>query len=318
MSLETLPTTLLEAVEYFKNEDVAHDFVVGLRWSDGVKCPTCGSEELYYLSTRKLWKCKNKACADFGKQFSVKKGTIFEDSPIKLGKWLPAIWMIANNKNGKSSYELARDLGVTQKTAWFMLHRIRLAMQTGTFEKLSGEVEADETFVGGLGKNMHKEQRAKKIKGRGAAGKAVVMGLLERKGEVRAKVVPDTTKGTLHNEVRKHVEAGSSLFTDSFPAYEGLSKDYLHEMVDHAVAYANGKVHTNGIENFWSLLKRSVKGTYVSVDPQHLTRYVDEQAFRFNSRKGKDCERFKEVLGGVEGRRLTYEELTGERIERGG
>ena len=290
MSLETLPTTLLEAISYFADKEVAHDFVVSLRWPEGVKCPTCGGDDLTYISTRKLWKCKNKECERHGKQFSAKTGTIFEDSPLSFSKWLPAIWMIANNKNGKSSYELSRDLGVTQKTAWFMNHRIRLAMQTGSFEMLSGEVEADETFVGGVAKNMHKDVREAKIKGRGASGKAVVMGMLERRGEVKAKVIPDTTKGTLHNEVKKNVQKGAKLFTDSFPAYQGLSDDYLHEMVDHAVEYVNGQVHTNGIENFWSLLKRSIKGTYVSVDPEHLTRYVDEQAFRFNGRKGKDAE----------------------------
>lgn len=184
--------------------------------------------------------------------------------------------------------------------------------------KSCGEVEADETYVGGLAKNMREHKREAKIKGRGASGKAVVMGLLERKGEVRAKVIPDTTKQTLHSEVKKHVETGSQLFTDSFPAYEGLSGDYLHEMVDHAVAYVNGKVHTNGVENFWTLLKRSVKGTCVSVEPEHLTRYVDEQAFRFNNRKGKDHERFQEALGGAKDRRLTYKELVGEKVKRGG
>lgn len=317
MDKNALPKTLLQAVEYFKDEDVAQEFVKVLRWPDGVFCPSCGSKELSYIETRKLWKCKNKECGKYNKQFSVKKGTIFEDSPISLSKWLPAIWMIANNKNGKSSYELARDLGVTQKTAWFMLHRIRLAMQTGSFEKLSGHVEADETFVGGKAANMHKEQREAKIKGRGASGKAIVMGILEREGEVKATVIPDTTKETLHNEVRKNVEKGTKLFTDSFPAYEGLSEDYFHEMIDHAVSYGEGIVHTNGIENFWTLLKRSIKGTYVSVEEEHLTRYVDEQAFRFNNRQGKDPDRFDEALKGVEGRRLTYKALIGDGSKRG-
>ena len=318
MNEGTLPTTLLEAIDYFKNEDIAHDFVVGLRWPDGVHCPACGSSDLYYISTRKVWICKDKTCPEHGKRFSVKKGTIFEDSPIKLGKWLPAIWMIANNKNGKSSYELSRDLGVTQKTAWFMLHRIRLAMQTGTFEKLSGTVEADETFIGGAAKNMHKDKREEKIKGRDASGKAIVMGLLERKGEVRAGVIPNTTRKTLDEQVHKHVESGLQVYTDSFPAYEGLKDAYIHEMVDHAVEYANGQVHTNGIETFWSLLKRSVKGTYVSVEPEHLTRYVDEQAFRFNNRKGKDVDQFQKAVGGVSGRKVTYKELTEEKTGRGG
>ena len=281
------PTTLIEAIRYFSDEEVAHNYVVALRWADGVECPKCGSKEVSYISTRKRWKCKDKECINAKKQFSVKTGTIFEDSPLSFSKWLPAIWMIANNKNGKSSYELARDLGVTQKTAWFMLHRIRVAMTTGSFEKLSNEVEADETFVGGAAKNMHKDVREKKIKGRGASGKTVVMGMLERKGDVKAKVIPDTTKGTLQGEVRANVEKGAKLFTDAFPAYEGLDEDYLHQMIDHAIAYVNGAVYTNGIENFWTLLKRSLKGTYVSVDPEHLTRYVDEQAFRFNGRKGQ-------------------------------
>jgi len=313
-----LPNTLLEAVEYFGDEEAAHNHAVQMRWPDGVVCPVCGRKELSYISTRRLWKCKNKDCAQYNKQFSVKRGTIFEDSPIAMSKWLSAIWMIANNKNGKSSYELARDLGVTQKTAWFMLYRIRKAMQKGTFEKLSGIVEADETFIGGAAKNMHKDKREAKIKGRGPSGKAVVMGLLERKGEVRAGVIPNTTRKTLHEKVHRHVESGSQVYTDSFPAYQGLHSDFIHEMVDHAVAYANGQVHTNGIENFWSLLKRSVKGTYVSVDAQHLTRYVDEQAFRFNTRKEKDLTRFKEVLSSTTGRRLTYKQLIGDLPKRGG
>ena len=199
-----------------------------------------------------------------------------------------------------------------------MLHRIRTAMTTGSFEKLANEVEADETFVGGLSKNMHKDKREAKIKGRGASGKTVVMGILERQGDVKAKVIPDTTKETLHGEVLANVEKGAKLFTDSFPAYEGLGEEYLHQMIDHAIAYANGAVHTNGIENFWVLLKRSIKGTYVSVDPEHLTRYVDEQAFRFNERGGEDVNRFVEVLDGVEGRRLTYKALIGEGGKRGG
>ena len=312
------PTTLIEAIRYFSDEEVAHNYVVALRWADGVECPKCGSKEVSYISTRKRWKCKDKECINAKKQFSVKTGTIFEDSPLSFSKWLPAIWMIANNKNGKSSYELARDLGVTQKTAWFMLHRIRVAMTTGSFEKLSNEVEADETFVGGAAKNMHKDVREKKIKGRGASGKTVVMGMLERKGDVKAKVIPDTTKGTLQGEVRANVEKGAKLFTDAFPAYEGLDEDYLHQMIDHAIAYVNGAVYTNGIENFWTLLKRSLKGTYVSVDPEHLTRYVDEQAFRFNGRKGKDLDRFVKALSGAEGRQLTYKALIGEGGKRGG
>ncbi len=205
------PKTLLEAVRYFSDLDMATEFVASLRWPDGPVCPKCGlvDKKHYYLKTRRVWKCRS--CK---KQFSVKVGTIFEDSPLGLDKWLPAVWLIANCKNGISSYELAKDLGIQQKSAWFMLHRIRLAMQTGTFEKLEGQVEADETFIGGKAKNMHKDKR-KKIAGRGSSGKVAVMGLLERHGKVKTKVVPDTTSHTLQVEIRENVEPGSQVYTDA-------------------------------------------------------------------------------------------------------
>jgi len=251
-SARQAPTTLLEAVRYFADEDVCLAFVANLRWPDGVKCPRCDSERHSFLSTRRIWKC-----LDCRKQFSVKVGTIFEGSPLSLDKWLPALWMIANCKNGISSYELARALGVTQKTAWFMLHRIRLAMQTETFGKIGGEVEVDETFIGGRARFMHQNKRREKIKGTGPMGKAAVMGLLERHGEdghstVRAKVVPNTRKKTLGPHVREHVEPGAAVFTDALPSYNDLSADYVHQVIDHAESYAEGRVHTNGMENFWS------------------------------------------------------------------
>ena len=302
------PKTLLEAIRYFSDLDVANEFVANLRWPDGPVCPRCGlvDPKHYYLKTRRVWKCRS--CQ---KQFSVKVGTIFEDSPLGLDKWLPAVWLIANCKNGISSYELAKDLGVQQKSAWFMLHRIRLAMQTGTFEKLSGQVEADETYIGGKARNMHPSKRKEKIQGRGTSGKVAVMGLLERHGEVRTKVVPDTKSRTLQVEVRENVEPGSEVHTDALKSYRGLDPEYIHNVVDHAEKYVDGHVHTNGLENFWSLLKRGIKGTYVSVEPYHLFRYLDEQAFRFNERGGEDKDRFAKTLGAVSGRRLTYDELTG-------
>lgn len=302
------PETIIEAIRHFSDLSVATEFAASLRWPDGPVCPACGlvDEKHYYLKTRRVWKCRS--CK---KQFSVKRGTIFEDSPIGLDKWLPAVWLIANCKNGISSYELARDLGVTQKTAWFMLHRIRLAMQTGTFEKLDGQVEADETFIGGKARNMHKSKREEKISGRGASGKVAVLGLLERHGKVRTKVVPNTKWRTLQVEVRENVESGSEVHTDALRSYKGLDPEYVHKVVDHAERYVDGHVHTNGIENFWSLLKRGIKGTYVSVEPYHLFRYLDEQAFRFNEREVEDRDRFAKTLGSVAGRRLTYGELTG-------
>ena len=302
------PKTLQEAIKYFSDKETCTTFMAQLRWPDGVTCPLCESKAVSYLSTRFMWKCK--ACK---KQFSVKVGTVMEDSPIGLDKWLAAMWLISNAKNGISSCEIHRALGVTQKTAWFLLHRIRLAMQNGTLEKFSGQVEVDETYIGGLARNMHRDKRDKKIHGTGGSGsgKVAVMGLLERKGNVRAKVIADATQATLHGEVRQHVEQGADLFTDGWKSYSGLHADYIHQVIDHAEKYVDGQIHTNGIENFWSLLKRGIKGTYVSVEPFHLFRYLDEQTFRFNTRKGKDADRFLQTAKQVAGKRLTYEELTG-------
>ena len=302
------PKTLLEAVRYFSDPEAAIQHVAATRWPDGPVCPKCGvlDPKHYYLKSRRVWKCR--ACR---KQFSVKVGTIFEDSPIGLDKWLPAMWIIANAKNGVSSYEIHRAIGVTQKTAWFMMHRIRLAMQSGSLEKLSGHVEADETYIGGKARNMHKSKREQKITGRGSSGKVAVMGLLERHGKVKTKIVPDTTSRTLQVEIRENVQPGSEVHTDALRSYRGLDPEYVHNVVDHAERYVDGHVHTNGLENFWSLLKRGIKGTYVSVEPYHLFRYLDEQAFRFNEREYEDGDRFQKALGTVGGRRLTYDELTG-------
>lgn len=311
MKTETkTPQTLTEAIRYFSDPDVCLQTVVNLRWANGVVCPHCGSKEQhYFIKTRRIWRCKS--CA---KQFSVKVGTIFEDSALGLDKWLVAIWLIANAKNGISSYEVARALGITQKSAWHMMHRIRLAMQTGSFKKQSGEVEVDETYIGGKARNMHKG--ARKAAGRGANGKTAVMGLLERHSEtghstVRTEVVAETSKATLQGKVKEHVETGSDVYTDAHPSYVGLSPDFAHQVIDHAEAYVNGRVHTNGLENFWSLTKRCVKGTYVSIAPFHTFRYLDEEAFRFNNRKVNDSDRFVKVMQMVAGKRLTYRRLAG-------
>lgn len=307
------PLTLVDAIRHFADPDVTLATMVSLRWPEGACCPTCGAKDVRFIKTRRMWECK---AIHSRRQFTAKVGTIFEDSPLSLDKWFVAIWMIANCKNGVSSYEIHRAIGVTQKTAWFMLHRIRLAMQAGTLLKAEGTVEADETFVGGLAKNMHKAKREQKITGTGGAGKAIVMGILERgtdgKGsKVRARVVQSTQKAVLHAEVRRHVEPGSALYTDAHNGYRGLSVDYKHEIVDHAVEYVRDNVHTNGMENFWSLLKRGLKGTYISVEPYHLFRDIDEQVFRFNERKLSDFGRFTSVLSWVSGLRLTYKELIG-------
>lgn len=306
------PQTLHDAIRYFADEDRALQFMAAIRWPDGVvKCPTCGSTEVSFLATRRLWKCKTKHAKQ---QFSVKVGTVLEDSPIKLDKWLSAFWLIANAKNGISSYELHRSIGVTQKSAWFMLHRIRLSMQDGSIEQMKGRVEADETFIGGRARFMHKEKRIKKM--RGPIGKVAVMGLLERNttekaSRVRLKIVGTTRKHELQAQVRSHVEKGAELITDANPSYDGLTEEYVRNVIDHAECYAKGHVHTNGMENFWSLLKRGLKGTYVSVEPFHLFRYLDEQAFRFNERKDNDAGRFVKAVSGVIGKGLRYAKLIG-------
>lgn len=300
------PKTLFEAIRFFSDEDTAILFVAEIRWPDGVICPTCGRRDVSYLAKQRRWQCKSNHAH---RQFSVKVGTIFEDSPIPLGKWMIALWMEANSKNAISSYEVGRALGVTQKTAWFMLHRIRLALQNGSFTKLTGEVEVDETFIGGKARNMHTGKRT--AKGRGAVGKAVVMGLLQRHGEVRTKVVENTRRKTLQPHVRANVEKGSHVYSDALPSYEGLEDEYVHEAVDHAECYVKGRVHTNGLENFWSLFKRCIHGTHVSIEPFHLFRYLDSETFRFNNRKVNDGRRFVLGVGGISGKRLTYAELTG-------
>jgi transposase-like protein len=305
---ESRPKSLIEAIRYFSDLDVCTEFVAKLRWPHGPICPRCGCVEYSYLTTRRLWKCKG--CK---KQYSIKLGTIFEDSALGLDKWLPAIWLIANSKNGISSHELARSLDITQKSAWFMLHRIRLAMQTGSFDKLDGTVEVDETFIGGKARNMHKDVRKKKITGTGGKDKTAVAGVLQRGGEVRATVIPDRKKKTLQATVKAHVAPGASVYTDTLSSYSGLSAEFDHETVDHAECYVDGRVHTNGIENFWSLLKRSLHGTYISVEPYHLFRYLDERMLAYNLRGLSDYGRFEAVLSAVSGRRLTYSELTGAR-----
>lgn len=300
------PTNLLEAIQYFADLDVATEFVAKLRWPQGPVCPRCGCMDYSYLSTRRIWKCKG--CK---KQYSVKVGTIFEDSPLGFDKWLPAIWLIANSKNGVSSHELARSLGITQKSAWFMLHRIRLAMQTGSFDKLDGEIEVDEAYIGGRAANMHKDVRKEKITGRGGHNKTIVMGMRQRDGETRAKIIPDTRGATFKGEIQREVEPGSSVYTDTHGAYRGLDGlGYDHATVDHMESYVNGRAHTNGLENFWALLRRGLTGTYVSVDPSHLFRYLDERLFSYNQRGLTDLGRFSAVLAQAANRRLTYAELT--------
>jgi transposase-like protein len=310
--MEPVLTTLQDAIIHFSDPNNCREYVVARRWPNGVICPRCGSEGVTFLEKYNRWQCGTR---HDGRQFTAKTGTIFEDSPLGLDKWLAAMWQVVNCKNGVSSYEVHRAIGVTQKTAWFMDHRIRHALGVGTINKMSGQIEADETYIGGKARNMHRAKRAAKITGTGGKDKTAVMGILERGGKVRTKVVDNTKKKTLQSEIREHVLAGSALFTDALKSYEGLS-EFQHEVIDHAVEYVRGEVHTNGLENFWSLLKRSLGGTYVSVEPFHLFRYLDEQAFRYNNRKDmNDGERFDLAVRQIVGKRLTWNQLTGKQSD---
>jgi transposase-like protein len=308
------PRTLQEAILYFADADNCLNYLAARRWPNGVVCPTCGRTDVAFVPARRVWQCKTRHPKA---QFSIKVGTIFEDSPISLDKWLLAMWMVANCKNGVSSYEISRATGISQKSTWFMLQRIRLALQDrNSGGKLSGEVEVDETFIGGKARNMHKHVKARRITGPGDKDKTAVMGILERGGKVRTAVVPNRKKHALQSEIRKNVEPGSAVYTDFLLSYDGLEADFYHRAIDHAIEYVRGNVHTNGLENFWSLLKRTVGGTYVSVEPFHLFRYVDEQAFRFNTRKDmNDGERFDLAVRQIVGKRLTWDEVTGKGAE---
>ncbi|MEI6165465.1 MAG: IS1595 family transposase [Planctomycetota bacterium] len=330
MNTDELPKTLLQAVTHFADEGRAHDFLVAMRWPGGVRCAHCNSENIGKLSVsvvkgktdkdgkpkpdkvRRVWNCK-----ECKQQFTAKIGTIFAESALPLSKWLPALWLVVNAKNGVSSCELGRALGVTQKTAWFMGHRIRTSIQRGGgIVRMDGVVEVDESFIGGLARNMHADKRAQKIKGTGGKGKTAVMGLLQRHSEknpvsrVVTNVIPNTRHEVLSGEIRKYVLKGAELQTDAHAGYLGMD-DYTHKVVDHAECYVKDGVHTNGLENYWCLLKRTIKGTYVHCAPFHLFRYLDEQTYRFNERKGDDRARFVDAVQTTKNRRLTWKKLTG-------
>ena len=312
------PRTLQQAIVHFANPDNCLAFMVERRWPNGVECPTCGRNDVRFISTRRMWECKDKHPK---RQFSVKVGTIFEDSALPLGKWLVAMWLVANCKNGISSYEIARALGVTQKSAWFMLHRIRLAMQNRSILKLGGsgsEVEVDETFVGGAARFMHSDKRKRRITETGTKDKTAIVGTLDRStGQIRAAVVGNRRKHGLQGHIVAHIKAGSAIYTDALMSYQGLrQKGFEHQVIDHAEGYVDGRVHTNGLENFWSLLKRGLKGTYISVEEFHLFRYLDEQVFRYNFRHLEhDGLRFEHISNHLFGKRLTYAEVTGKTSE---
>lgn len=310
---EANPKSLLEAVRYFSDLSVCNQYMRRIKWPNGVVvCPKCGAkgERIGEIATRSMLRCK-----DCRKQFSYKVGTIFEDSPLGLDKWFVAVWSVANSKNGISSHELGRALDVTQKTAWFMEHRIRKAMETNSFEKFDGPAEADTTYIGGKAENMHWKVKEKKITGRGGVNKSLVHGVLQRATDtghsrIAARVVGNEGGETLMSEIRRRVRYGAKVFTDAATAYSEACFTHIHGAVDHSRRYVKDEVHINGVENFWSLFKRCLKGTFISVAPFHLDRYVSEEMFRFNERGLDDGGRFARVMSQVVGRRLTWRILT--------
>jgi transposase-like protein len=314
---EKHPKTLLAATRYFSDLTVAHDFFVAMRWPNGPACPRCGSTKVTYSPKYRRFQCSS---SHDGRQFTVKTGSVMEDSPLGLDKWALAMWMEVNCKNSVSSYEIHRAAGITQKSAWFLLHRIRFAIKQKSFDKMGYNgtpVEVDETFIGGLAKFMHAKKRKEKITGSGQSGKAVVMGLLERHSgkkhsTVKAMVLEKhPSRKDIREVIHKNVASGAHLMTDDNGAYRGLGDEFEHQLINHLERYVDGVIHTNGIENFWSLLKRCIKGTHVSIDPYHLNAYIDSEAFRFNNRKVKDGDRFVMAAQGLHGKRLTYKALIG-------
>jgi transposase-like protein len=317
------PRTLQAAIIYFSDPQRTFDAAVQYRWPGGnVTCPRCGKAKHSFIKTRHIWFCY--ICK---KQFTVKVGTVMEDSPLGLDKWMIALWMLANCKNGMSSYELGKALGIRQNSAWFMLHRIREAMKDDSTVKFGGSggpVESDETFVGPNPRKMHrsrrlrvKEMSARRLPSDVFIGKTPVFGVLDRDlRKVPSKVVPNVRRDTLQNAILESVERGSKVYTDAAVGFDQLGKDFVHDVVNHAEEYVKGQVHTQGMENFWSLLKRTLRGTYVAVEPFHLDHYLDEQVFRYNNRATRDnpltdSDRFAFLMSQVAGKRLTYAQLTG-------
>jgi transposase-like protein len=307
-----VPQTLLEAISFFSNLKTCNRFVSELRWKNGPECPQCGSMSVCCLSTRPAMRCRVKGCR---KSFSIKTGTIFEDSPLPLTKWLPAIWLIVNSKTGISSSEVARSVGVCQSTGWFMMHRVREALRNELVYKLSGEVEIDQAYVGGKAKNKHRPRSAFRRRLSTKESMTAIVGILQRRGEVRAKVIGDLRNSTIVPEIYRNVEDGARVYTDGRCSSYWLKSKYEHETVLHKKEYARGRIHINTIENFWSHFKRTL-GTYIQIAPVHVGRYLDEQSFRYNHKKETDAERFVAAVSQIFGRRLTYVQLTGKEKNR--
>ena len=312
MDTNTHPATLAEAVRAYADPAVANAAMAAMRWPEGIVCPRCGGREHYAIKTRHAWQCK--ACK---RQFTVKVGSIMEDSPIAVGDWLVAMWLMVNARNGISSYEIARSVGVTQKSAWFMAHRIRHAMMAGSLDKLDGEVEIDQTFIGPDKRKMNAESRERFEAIPAGRERVIVQTVVERGGDVRSRVIRDTSRSTIHDGIRAVVEPGAKLYTDEHASYDRLD-GYERESVNHGEGqYRDGEAYTNTVEGTFNLFKRCVRGTWVAISPTHAGRYLAEQDTRYNVRKLKDGQRAAIVGGMVGGRRMTYAKLTARRGGRG-
>lgn len=299
-------SNLLNLLSYFKDEQICLSYLETIRWEGKLSCPykDCEGDKIYRCKDHKY------KCDKCKRIYSVKVGTIFEGSKLPLQKWYAAIYLITAHKKGISSLQLSRDLSITQKTAWFVLHRVRysLGLNSGT-DKLSGIIEADETFMGGNEKNKHKSKRTEGTQGRSVKTKSAVAGVIERGGELRAKKIKNTNGYHLKPFVVKNVEFGSQLMTDEHLGYNGLAQLFKHSRVNHGTEqYVVGNCHTNAMEGFWSLLKRGVNGIYHSISQKHLQQYIDEFVFRYNTRKASETNRFDMMLNNINAR-LTYNTL---------
>lgn len=317
MKKTTTPQSLLEAINYFSDDAKCVAFLERFLWEDGKPhCPKCGSDNVSKLNFRPAYRCRENGCK---KSFSLKSVSIMNHSPLPITKWVPAIWFVINHKNGVSSCEVARALKITQKAAWHLCHRIRKVVSNGSFTKMTGVIEVDETFIGGKEKFKHGMKDKSLAQWKKAqqkhGGKTVVMGMVERGGEFRGKVVDSTRRVSLEPEVRANVAEGSTIYTDSLKSYQRLNDVYNHGWVDHSNnQYVKGEAHTNTMENFWSCFKRSIKGTYIQIASFHTDRYLDEQSFRYNYRKLNDAQRFEIAVGKIFGKKLPYSVLTGKTV----
>ena len=298
-------SNLLEVTAFFADNDRSKAYLEDLRWGGKITCPHCANDKIYTFAKRFTYKC-----AKCRKPFSVTKGTIFENSALSLQKWFAAVYLLTSHKKGISSMQLSKDLGITQKSAWFVLQRIRFAMRTKSFNApLTNTVEIDETFVGGKNKNRHANKKVENSQGRSVKDKVAVLGIIERGGELRAGAIRNTSANSLTPIILGNVSQEAKVVTDEWTGYNGLSNYYDHSVVNHGRGeYVTGNFHTNTIEGFWSLLKRGLVGIYHQVSPKHIDRYITEFAYRYNTKEFNERGRFDNAMAKVNCR-LTYDDL---------